>query len=55
MRNKNKEQLKSTNKNSSRELVKRYSSGSVGLQRGRFVTADEKDTRRKRVLEMKFS
>ena len=35
-------------------LIKRYARGSVNLMIGRFVTKEEKDKRRKRVLGMKF-
>ena len=35
-------------------LIKRYARGSVNLMIGRFTTKEEKDKRRKRILEKKF-
>ena len=55
MKNKKKERVEDISKDVSRELVQRYSRGSVSLQLGRFVTAKEKAARRERVLEMNFS
>ncbi len=38
----------------SKNLVARYSLGNVGLQIKRFVTEEEKNARKKRVLAAKF-
>ncbi len=36
-------------------LVARYARGNVALQRGRYVTAEEKKARKEKVLSMKFA
>jgi hypothetical protein len=38
-----------------KSLVKRYARGNVGLQLGRYVTAEEKKARRERVLSTRFA
>ncbi len=42
-------------KKDSKALVARYARGNVSLQIGRFVTAEEKEERKKAVLSVKFS
>lgn len=39
---------------SSKTLIARYARGNVALQRGRYVTAEEKKERKERVLGLRF-
>lgn len=46
---------RASSNDTARNLVSRYSKGNVSLQNGKYVTANEKDRRKKELMKIKFS